>query len=56
MRSTPLTVKLLLYRFFSLFLSFTCTVLIYHTRELYIKSSMPPRVTIAQEEIDYKAR
>ena len=56
MRRTPLSVKLLLYRFFALFLSFTCTVLIYHTRELSIKASMGPPVSIAQEETDYKER
>ena len=52
----PLTVKLLLYRFFALLLSFVCNVLIFHTRELSIRVSMPLITDVAQDEGEFRWR
>ena len=52
----PLTVKILLYRFFALLLSFVCNVLIFHTRELSIRVSMPLITDVAQDEVEFRWR
>ncbi|GMH55983.1 hypothetical protein TrST_g5169 [Triparma strigata] len=50
-----LSVKLLLYRFFSLILSLTLTCSLWQSRSLSIQVSMLPD-TVANEEADYKSR
>lgn len=50
-----LTLKLLLYRFFSLILSLTLTFSLWQSRSLSLQVSMLPS-TIANEEADYKRR
>ncbi|GMH72576.1 hypothetical protein TL16_g05953 [Triparma laevis f. inornata] len=50
-----LTLKLLLYRFFSLILSVTLTCSLWQSRSLSLQVSMLPS-TIANEEADYKRR
>mmetsp|Transcript_10253 Transcript_10253/g.20441 ORF Transcript_10253/g.20441 Transcript_10253/m.20441 type:complete len:155 (-) Transcript_10253:69-533(-) len=50
-----LTVKLLLWRFSSLVVSFFCTVMIWNSRSLSIQVSMVPG-TVVQEEVIYKER